>query len=215
MVFLDHPLTTCRLATTAAAFGGNRPAQVTRSGRTVAPGTTLLWLAVVLAVGPPSVHAQDRSGEYQLKAAFVLSFIRFVDWPPELGALEKLEVCALGPEVVGDAFAALDGRRVRNRTIVFTHLATTEDTAACRVLFVEGAVGSQLTELLPNTSGTPVLTVGETTSFIPDGGIIAFTRDGNKIRFSVNLDASDRAGITIRSDLLRLASSVRQAGQNR
>ena len=214
MVFLDRPQNAHRRATTAVACGGRRQPQVTGSGLTVTLATTLLCLAVVLAGGPPRVQAQDRSGEYQLKAAFVFNFIRFVDWPPELGALDPLEVCVLGPDAVGEAFAALDGRRIRDRTLAFTHLEATEETSACRVIFVEGAAGSQLTELLQNTNGAPVLTVGETTSFLPDGGIIAFARDGNKIQFSVNLDASERAGLTIRSDLLRLASSVRQAGQD-
>ena len=181
----------------------------------VAGGWTFLWLAIVMAAGPPSLRAQERSDEYQLKAAFVFNFIRFVDWPENLGTLDSLEVCVLARDAVVDAFGALDGRRVRDRTLALRNLSTTDETSTCRVIFVGREVSPQLPDRLPTTSGAPVLTVGETDTFIQDGGIIAFARHADRIRFAVNLDASERVGITIRSDLLRLASSVRPARQNR
>lgn len=198
-------------AVTRAADG---PPAADRRGLTPALRATALGIAVALTVGLTSVHTQERSREYEIKAALVFNFIRFVDWPPpasDRGPLTPLTVCVLGPDSVGDAFAAIDGRRTRNRTIAFTHLETTDDISACKVIFVEGAAGSQVTNLLPHTGGTPVLTVGETTGFIPAGGIIAFAQDGKKLRFEINLAAAERAGITIHSELLRLASNIRTA----
>jgi hypothetical protein len=212
MECLSGPLRRRCLATTAGEIGAARPGLATRRGLTAALRVSVLGLAVVLASGLPAVHAQDRSGESQLKAAFLFNFIRFVDWPPALGPLNPLVVCVLGPDAVADAFAALDGRRIRNVTLAFSHLSVTDATSECRVVFVEGGAGSAPNDLLRTTGGRPVLTVGESTDFLPEGGIIAFAKDGNKIQFEVNLEASARAGITIRSDLLRLASRVRPAG---
>ena len=57
---------------------------------------------------------------------------------------------------------------------------------------------------------SPVLTVGEHVQFSRLGGVIAFIRDGNRVRFEINLDAADRAGLQVSSKLLRLAAVWRE-----
>ncbi|MGH9515816.1 MAG: YfiR family protein [Terriglobales bacterium] len=43
-----------------------------------------------------------------------------------------------------------------------------------------------------------------------NGGMIQFVAEGKKIRFEVNLTAAQRAGLTMSSDLLKVATAVRK-----
>ena len=53
-----------------------------------------------------------------------------------------------------------------------------------------------------------VLTVGDTSGFTESGGSINFLMEDSKVRFDINLTASEKAGLKIRSQLLRLAKKV-------
>ena len=206
------------LTTETATAGMDGPLRADHRRLSTALRATVLGVVVAVTVGLTSVQAQELSREYQIKAAFLVNFIRFVDWPPtstNRASVHSLTVCTLGPDSVRDAFAPIEGRQIRGRTIAFKHLETGEEISACAVLFVERAAGSGLADLLWNGGGTPLLTVGETNGFIAAGGIIGFVYDGNRLRFEIALDAAERAGINIRSELLTLASNVRQAGHQR
>ena len=51
----------------------------------------------------------------------------------------------------------------------------------------------------------PVLTVGETTQFLRDGGMVRFFVEDNNVRFQINQKNAEAAGLKISSQLLMLA----------
>ena len=53
-----------------------------------------------------------------------------------------------------------------------------------------------------------MLTVGESLDFIQQGGLIRFYLDGGTVRFEINRDGAERAGVRISSRLLQLARLV-------
>ena len=55
----------------------------------------------------------------------------------------------------------------------------------------------------------PVLTVGDGKGFSHAGGIIELFVEGGKMRFAINMDAAERAGLHLSSRLLGLAKVVR------
>jgi hypothetical protein len=63
---------------------------------------------------------------------------------------------------------------------------------------------------------TAVLTVSDMPQFAQRGGMIQFVLEGNRVRFEVNLIATQHAGLTLSSDLLKVATAVRRnpAGEN-
>ena len=193
------------------------PRSATRRCLTTAFSATALSVAVAITVGLTGVRAAEAPlREYQIKAAFLLNFVRFVDWPAtHPGTRNTLSLCVLGSGSVDDAFSALEGRRVRRRVIAYTRIGTADETSACDVIFMAGTEDAPLPDPVPAPDGTHLLTVGETRSFATGGGIIVFVYQKNKLSFEINLDAAERAGISIRSDLLTLASAVRQVRPER
>jgi hypothetical protein len=54
----------------------------------------------------------------------------------------------------------------------------------------------------------PVLIVGDSPEFAQRGGMIGFSTEGSRVRFTVNLAATQAAGLMLQSELLRVAAAV-------
>jgi YfiR/HmsC-like len=150
--------------------------------------------------------------EYEVKAAFLFRFAQFVEWPPttfkQLG--EPFTYCTIGDDPFHGALErTLDGKTIGQRTLRVEHLNAAGKIGECQVLFIGGSGGKKQIDQTLATAGTlPILTVGEADQFAKNGGAIGFCTEANKIRFEVNLDAADKAGLKISAKLLALAKTV-------
>ena len=160
----------------------------------------------------PSAAAESRL-EYEVKAAFLYNFAKFVEWP--VGAFpdadSALELCIFGDDPFGPVIDQIvQDRTVQGRPIIVQREADTTSLSSCHLLFV-GPVGTEeLAHIVQLTGGTSVLTVGEADWFVDAGGMIRLFVEGGKVRFEVNADAAERAQLKVSSQLLKLARSVRR-----
>jgi hypothetical protein len=149
-----------------------------------------------------------RPTEYQVKAAYLAHFAKFIEWPP--GALtdeNPLPVCIVGQDPFGPWLdAALSGESVDGHRLVARRISTIGDAEGCRILFTSDETDSAITSV----ERMPVLTVSDTPGFLKRGGIIEFVLESNRVRFEVNLAAAKAAGLTVSSELLRVATGVRR-----
>jgi hypothetical protein len=163
-----------------------------------------------------NVQAQPQPPhEYDVKAAFLYNFIKYVEWPADAFASDTSAII-LG--VVGsDPWDGklrdnLRGRTVSGRRIVFRHFPDLPSVRKCHVLFFAAdAAGADPTDLEAALTTKSCLTVGETEGFITRGGMIGFVVNNRKLRFEVNLRAATCAGVKISSKLLHLAQTVLRA----
>jgi hypothetical protein len=163
-------------------------------------------LALPAQAGPPT--------EYEVKAAFLFHFAKFVEWPPEAFAdrTASLVVGVLGEDPFeGVLERAVAGRRVRERAIevrYFDGLAGVGDSPV-HILFVASqSEAAQVAELSHRFAGRNILLVGESEGFAERGGAVNFTREGKKVRFEINPQAAEAAGLRLSSRLLSLATIV-------
>ncbi len=154
------------------------------------------------------------ASEYQLKAAFLFNFARFVEWPAERSRSEGAPIIIgiLGEDPFGEAFGPLLNKTISGRPLAVRRFTRMEEIRICQVLFVSSSHRKQLPRILEEAGRTAVLTVGETDSFAERGGMIQFLLEDNKVRFEVNVEAADKAGLKISSKVLTLARRV--WGQN-
>ncbi len=152
------------------------------------------------------------TSEYGIKAAFLYNFAKFVEWPPGVLASPKspLTVCVFG----ADPFGAVLDDIVRGQTIdtheIVTHRTNNlEELKACQIIFMSKLEIKYLSDLLDTLKGTSTLLVGEGPGFAEHGGAIQLYMEENKVHFSVNLEAVQRAHLTINSNLLAMAKIVR------
>jgi hypothetical protein len=151
--------------------------------------------------------------EYEVEAAYLSNFGRFVEWPARAGnATDPFYVCVLGQDPFGPLLdAALKGETIGGAPMVAKRVAVPEDTAGCRILFIPSSKDSQLSSILAAVATSRILTVGETPGFSRRGGMIQFVLEGNRVRFEINLAAAQRAGLTLSSELLKVAIAIRRA----
>jgi hypothetical protein len=164
-------------------------------------------LALLLAV-PYSAAAQT-APEYDVKAAFLYNFTKFVDWPAAaFPDATSLKVCLLGEDPFGRSLQAVAGEPVENRKLVIVRADAPPKPGGCQVLFISRSEREKLPQILAALKDSPVLTVGDTKGFVDQGVIINFTLEGSKVRFEINTDAADKAGLKVSSKLLQLARRI-------
>ena len=105
----------------------------------------------------------------------------------------------------------MNGTVVGGRTVVVKGMATATDAKKCQAVFIPASEQANLHLHLTALRTVPVLTVGEGTEFLDDGGMVEFFVEQNKIRFNINQAQADAEGVRLDSQLLSLASTVRQA----
>lgn len=158
----------------------------------------LLALLLVLAT---RVQTQGVSLEYQVKAVYLLNFLKFITWP-SAGKPGPLTICVAGRSPFGDTLqAAIRGEAVAGR-MVETRIIR-DPQRGCSVVFVPH--DADAAPYLEAAAGSPTLTVGEQPAFLAHGGMVNFILEDGSVRFEIDSAAADRAGLRISSQLMRLA----------
>ncbi|MSQ47321.1 MAG: YfiR family protein [Deltaproteobacteria bacterium] len=172
---------------------------------------TLLLVLAVFLVGSLPPPACAAGSEYELKAAFLYYFVKFVEWPATAFAdsTTPLVLGVIGQDPFGGAFDALDGKTVKNRTLKIKRLAATETQCGCQVLFISPSESGRAAEIARALAAAPILTIGDNLQNIGQQGVMVnFLLVENKIRLEVNTRATSRAKITISAQVLQMAKVV-------
>lgn len=179
-----------------------------------------LFAFLVIASATPLKAAQESPSEYQLKAAFVYNFAKFVDWPPKAysGPQSPFAICILGDDPFGSVIDdALRGKTVEDHPVVIHREKDAAAARHCQIVFVSASEKHRLSEILDTLKGANALVVGDFGGFASAGGAIELTLQDSRIRFAINPGAADNAGLRISSKLLALATIVHgntESGKN-
>jgi len=168
---------------------------------------------LVTFFGCLTLRAQKpKPGEYDVKAVYLYSFGKFVRWPAEtLAKSDSFPICVLVNDPFGSSLdtavagSAIDGKGAEARRI-----SRPQEALDCRILFVSSSETNRLKDILAALDKENILTVSDIPQFSKLGGMIQFVQEGNKIRFEVNLAAAENAGLTLSSELLKVATAVRK-----
>jgi hypothetical protein len=157
--------------------------------------------------------ASDAALEYEVKAAFLYNFAKFVEWPTAAFSDpdEALEFCILGDDPFGASIDRIvKGRAANGRAIAIRRNVRADASESCHLIFLGAMDDSEVARVVQDVGGAPVLTVGESPSFLDEGGIIGLVIDDGKVRFEINARGAEHAGLKVSSQLLKLARSVRK-----
>jgi hypothetical protein len=171
-----------------------------------------LWVILLSSVyGQPSPSAT----EYQIKAAFLFNFVKFVEWPSDSFPSEAapLQICVLGQNPLGQELENLTrGKTVSGRALEINHVSSLQRAKTCQLLFVSSSERRRTQEILAAMEEASVLTVGDEEGFARAGGVINFVFENDRVRFEINVDAATRARLKISAKLLALAKLVVRTG---
>jgi YfiR/HmsC-like len=193
--------------TGARLFGKDRTRGIQR--RPAGLGPVVVAAALLL---PPHLYVQATAPtEYEVKAAYLYNFGLFVQWPAEgsPGQEGPFAVCVLGMDPFGRVLdAALAGEMIGSQRVVARRVDNPEEALGCRILFISSSEEAGLKEILAAAGKASVLTVSDMPNFIEKGGVIQFVTENRRVRFEINLTAAHRVGLSLSSQLLKVAIHV-------
>lgn len=169
-----------------------------------------IGFAIALGTSMACGAAPRPVDEYQVKAAFLYNFAKFVEWPSGVfqSATEAISICVLGQNPFGRSLEdTVSGHAIDGRSLIVRNISNLSQVAKCHVLFVSSAGNRPLPQPLSGKE-TGVLIVGESETPGADGLVINFRLDGGKVRFEINVEAAERENLRISSKLLSLAHVI-------
>jgi hypothetical protein len=176
-----------------------------------------LWICSIfmgvtgaMVIRPLDVYAQElKPGEYQVKAALLYNFVKFVEWPDDRKTRSDIiNICVLGEDPFDDAFDSFQGETVGNRKLRIKRFRTLQHIDDCQVLFISRSESEDIGHILAAVKGLNILTVGDIEGFARKGVILNFYIENNRVRFEINLDSLRQTGLRISSKVMHLARII-------
>lgn len=146
-----------------------------------------------------------------LKAAFLFNFAKFVEWPADSASPAPLSVCVIEDSAIEESLTQLiNGGPVTGRAVTLIKGARNRSLRACHVLYLADPDQARAIATLEELKNAPILTVGDGDAFARQGGMIGLFIEDGRMRFAINPDAAQRAGLRLSSKLLSLAKIVKE-----
>jgi hypothetical protein len=182
----------------------------------ILPRLAALVMAWVLIPVSSMQGQRAKPTEYEVKATYLYNFGRFVEWPADSlqAKSDSFAICVLGDNPFGLALkATVEQETIAGKSVVAKQIPAPQDAVNCRVLFISSSEAKRLKEILTSLGTASVLTVSDLPKFTQSGGMVQFVLEGDRVRFEVNAAIAERAGLTLGSELLKVAVSVRRSVQ--
>jgi hypothetical protein len=179
----------------------------------LSPAGIVRCCAFFVGLFAAAAYGQQNAEEYQVKAAFLFNFAKFVEWPPQAfnSTSDPIVICVLGQNPFGHALdEAVAGKNIAGRAIVTREVAAGKQAVSCQILFISASERKRWRALLDGIKGCYILTVGESDGFTASGGVVGLKLEDGKVRFEINMDAAEQSKLRISSKLLSLAQVVRK-----
>jgi hypothetical protein len=166
-------------------------------------------LVLLLCAATPLV-AQSQPTEYEVKAAYLYNFGKFVKWPEASTKGPQFLICVLGEDpFAGSLDSVVAGEKVNGKPAVVLHLDSSRNASPCNILFLSRSEDRHVRRILESIDQTGTLTVSDIPDFSDEGGMIEFVNQDGRIRFKINVAAAEQAGLNVSSELLKVASALK------
>lgn len=191
-----------------------------------APRCRRKWLPLCVAVAlltgamcplPASAAPNEKPSAYDVEAAYLFNFGKFVTWPGNPTAPDQpLTICVLGDDPLAPPLDRLvTGEKIDGKSVFDKKISRPEDAPNCSILYISSSEAARLNRILAMLKDTPVLTVSDIPEFTERGGMIQFVLRENRVRFTVNLVPAQRGHLTLSSELLKVAVDVKRGEGSR
>jgi hypothetical protein len=160
---------------------------------------------LVVAMLIATIGAGQTAEEYEVKAAFIYNFTKFVEWPAAADS-QAFAICILGDDPFQSSIDRLtSGKAVGNRPVQVRRLKEGAEGRQCQIVFVGASERAKASRLLDAVRGTSVLTVGESVEFLRMGGMFHLSMADNHVSVVINTSATEAARLKVSAKLMTLA----------
>jgi hypothetical protein len=170
--------------------------------------TVITLVAALLCPALPQASAADRPTQSEVEAAYLYNFGKFVHWPAN-EQTRPLNICVLGKDPFGGMLDKIvANEKIDGRALAVDRIQRTSQASDCSILYIAASESPRLERDLTEVATHPLMTVSDIDGFAERGGMIQFVLENDRVRFEVNLNATQKAGLTLSSQLLKVAVRV-------
>ena len=166
-----------------------------------------LLCGILLSITMPA-PAHAGPSEYEVKTAFIHNIAKFVEWPDTPRTAGILRLCVLGQNPFGNTLDALRGKPIGGLNWEVVPASSRTNLKECGALFIAASESGNLSQILDGIRGSAVLTLGDTDGYAEQDVMVNFYLDGSKVRFEINPESANRAGLKISSKLIQIGKMV-------
>lgn len=150
--------------------------------------------------------------EYELKAAYLFNFGKYVTWPEQAyGKNENsFNIGVYGKNPFGNILTeTVKDKSIQGKPVKIIICENTDDAKQCHMLFFSQINAMQAQEVIKTLENKAILTIGDQIEdFCQSGGIINFCPQNYKYRFEINNITAQQQNLIISSKLLALAKII-------
>ena len=152
--------------------------------------------------------------EDKIKAAFVYNFTKYIEWVDD-DTTDSFEIGIIGDsDIIFPLQEIAEKQLVNNRKIEVIHFQGIQDINSCNILYISASEADELRDILKKIDGRNILTISDSNGFANEGVAINFVIVEGKIKFEINSNAINQAGLQVSSHLLKLAILVEEEGKS-
>ena len=167
-------------------------------------------VALGLSNGAAAVEAHTVDS---VKAAFIYRFAGYVEWARDPATSQTFTIAVMGSSEIASRLQSLTAdRKLHNRPVRVRRISGVLDAADAQILYIGPHHRTDLRNLLHAVRGRKLLVITDEEHGLDAGSSINFLEVDQQVRFEVSIEAARRAGLSVSSELLSVATRV-QDGQ--
>lgn len=160
--------------------------------------------AALLLFLTKNIGLADPISEYDLKAAYLLNFAGYVEWPNLKN--KSVRICVYGENPFkASTIAVLVKEKSGQIDVHFTYPRQLAQLAECNILYLASSEQGDFDRIIASLHNAPVLTVSDIADDFPSGVMINLLFESNRLAFEVRMDPILESKLRISSKLLKLA----------
>ncbi|MGC8926294.1 MAG: YfiR family protein [Myxococcota bacterium] len=168
---------------------------------------TLLILIINLVFLCDSIASPPT--EYQVKAALIYNFLRFVDLKEDRVVNNEIHLCSFEKNPLNNEVKKLDEKSIGDRKILFSEVHSDSEIHSCSVLLVDKRDTESLKRIIEVAYREGILLIGDTDGYGELGVVINMFIKDEKVRFEINLEAANKSDVKVSSRLLSVAKIIK------
>ncbi len=162
-------------------------------------------LLAILAWPMAPALAQTINSEQQLKAAYLVNFLKYIEWP---NPGSSVTICLFGREQLSPFLSLYEGRLIVGRELRIRRISGPDQLENCQLVFIPDTEEARFGAVLRWVENQPILSVSDAEIFTHQGGGIALVRTDGRLQFDVNMTNLTKANLKPSSQMMRLVRQV-------
>ncbi len=171
--------------------------------------TVLSLLFTIMTLFFPASVMGASASITDIKVAYIYNFVRYTSWPQSDEKSELFHICVHKDSDLRQSLQKLESKTVKGRAVkIIVVDSSTQSLPSCGVLVLSELEKEELNKVVAYATSHKMLTISDTQGYAELGVMINMGLQENKVTFEINLDKVKNSGLTISSQLLKLATIV-------